>query len=208
MKDIICSISALSFGHLCQKPSLLTATEGNLVRLSCFFQNVYFPTINGIDIFDEIECTENGWSLPDDMKPIWCEHVSCPPPRTGSSEVDVECISRDMACDDKNDQECKCSTVMYKCKTDPMVNTPMLKLYNKNNSWKWIPFNYASCNRKADKTGKFTSTGYWFGSPNPDQIDTVTCREYTDCPKFKQISDSQISKRCMTYFDIDIGCHR
>ena len=106
----------------------MTAIDGNFVRFSCFFENRNFPTINGVDIFDKIECTESGWSLPDDMKPIWCEHVSCPPLLDAGEEVRVECKERDAACkakkpytEDVNDeryQDCQCSSAIYQCKKE------------------------------------------------------------------------------------------
>ena len=91
----------------------------------------YLPTYNGIDTFNEFECTENGWSLPDDMKPIKCRHVSCPAPYDVGGEVEVECTMRDQACtslvpgqrshiniNDEKYQHCECHEAAYKCKKE------------------------------------------------------------------------------------------
>ena len=48
---------------------LMTENDGNFVRLGCFWSLWYFPTYNGVDTLTEFECTESGWSLPDDIKP-------------------------------------------------------------------------------------------------------------------------------------------
>ena len=89
----------IHFHHLpCSKSWLLTKNDGNFVRLSCFFDSLYFPTYNGINPFNEFECTESGWSLPVDMKPIQCKHVSCPPLLDVGDEVSLKCYRRDQAC--------------------------------------------------------------------------------------------------------------
>ena len=96
----------------------MTGIDGNFVRFTCFFEHRNFPTINGIDVFDEIECTESGWSLPDDMKPIRCKHVSCPPLLDAGKEVDLECKDRFGACKGEKCQEQECNGALYKCKKE------------------------------------------------------------------------------------------
>ena len=101
------------------------------MRLECFHAIRYLPTYNGIDTFNEFECTENGWSLPDDMKPIKCRHIICPALLDVSEEIEVECRWRDQACtslvpvpyvhENVNDeiyQHCECNTAAYKCKKE------------------------------------------------------------------------------------------
>ena len=135
LTEAICS-SALYNLHIChlyfQKPPLLTKTDGNFVRLACFFAYQYFPTYNGVDPFEEIECTENGWSLPDDMEPIQCQHAFCPQLLDDGDEVEAVCDRRDRVCTSKdpdidifdydvNDekyQHCECNSAFYKCKKE------------------------------------------------------------------------------------------
>ena len=109
------------------------------MRLECFFASQYFPTYNGVDAFTEIECTESGWSLPDDMKPIKCEFVSCPPLLDVSNlfvDIELECKGRDKACtslvpgsfshEDVNDEKyrhCECTYVAYRCKKEGQIAT-------------------------------------------------------------------------------------
>ena len=91
----------------------------------------FFPTYNGLDPFGEFECTESGWSLPDDMKPIECKHISCPPLIDVSDDVEVNCLNRDPACVSlvpgkyywHNDggqkyRHCECNRALYRCKKE------------------------------------------------------------------------------------------
>ena len=108
-----------------------------------------------------------------------------------------------------------------------MHDSPMYKLYDGDNGWKWNPFAFAYCNRIRDaKTGKLTAIGYWAGYPyvsvegnfpTKDQIDSVTCQEYTRCPEvgdfhYIKINDDRISELCEP-FNLghkvnEIGCKR
>ena len=109
----------------------------------------------------------------------------------------------------------------------------MYKLYDKDNGWKWIPFITASCYRKLNHTKQYdifddrlTNQGAWYLksvnhrdygkkdyiSPSQEEIDSVTCREYTQCPKESEvdIKDSRISLTCEAFPDLDVtyGCKR
>ena len=110
---------------------LMTENDGNFVRLSCFWSQWYFPTYNRVDAFTEFECTESGWSLPDDMKPIRCKHVTCPSLLDLGEEIVSECRRRDDVCTDAagnmswpeevNDekyQHCTCYDASYQCKKE------------------------------------------------------------------------------------------
>ena len=123
-----------------KKALVKTDSDGNFVKLSCMnVYNIpeynYFPTYNGIDPLTEIECTKNGWSLPVDMKPLYCAHVFCPPIIDVGEEVDVECTRRDETCrtskpytEDINDeryQDCECEIAEYSCKKEGS-NYPMI----------------------------------------------------------------------------------
>ena len=47
-----------------------------------------------------------------------------------------------------------------------MKFSPMYKLYDGENGWKWNPFSHAYCNRKRDaESGKLTAIGVWKGYP-------------------------------------------
>ena len=47
-----------------------------------------------------------------------------------------------------------------------MKYSPMFKLHDGKNGWKWSPFSYASCQRKEDaETGKLTAIGSWQAYP-------------------------------------------
>ena len=102
------------------------------MRLQCFnVYQQYFPTYNGVDTFTEIECTESGWSLPDDMKPIKCQHISCPKLLDAGEDIDWYCRYRDQACtslvpdqrshidyNDEKYQHCECGHAAYRCKKE------------------------------------------------------------------------------------------
>ena len=124
-----------------KKALLKTDSDGNFVKLSCMnVYNIpeynYFPTYNGIDPFLQIECTENGWSLPDNMKPIKCQHIFCPPLDDVAiyvgEEIELVCDERDFVCthpigvpdpyheniNDEKYQHCECKYAVYKCKKE------------------------------------------------------------------------------------------
>ena len=121
-------LSALTRSFTILKSVIKTEIDGNFIRLSCWDENDYFPTYNGSDPLNEIECTENGWSLPADMKQLYCEHVFCPPIPAVGEEVHVECRERDYTCvsskpyaEDINDEvyhDCYCENAEYSCKKE------------------------------------------------------------------------------------------
>ena len=100
------------------KMDVETAMHENFLKIKCFFDYEYFPTINGIDIFDEIECTENGWSFPEDMDAVRCKKVSCPQLLDPGDEIDLECTTKYGACEECTGVSYKCSRAAYKCKKE------------------------------------------------------------------------------------------
>ena len=63
------------------------------------------------------------------MKPIKCQHVSCPPPLDVGEEVEVKCSARDYACkttkgsytgdiNEEKYQDCECNEIEYRCKKE------------------------------------------------------------------------------------------
>ena len=99
------------------------------------------------------------------------------------------------------------------------------------NGWKWIPFTTALCSREFRQYDHLldkymytvTDQAEWYIShkeddigveisPNQEQIDSVTCREYTQCPKESEIDikDSRISMTCEPFPELDVtyGCKR
>ena len=76
-----------------------TSIVGNFVELTCW-DIQYFPTYNGIDPLDEIECIDSKWSLPDDMRFIRCQPLICswPPLPDFGKKVWNKCIQRDDVC--------------------------------------------------------------------------------------------------------------
>ena len=47
-----------------------------------------------------------------------------------------------------------------------MKFSPMYKLYDEENGWKWNPFSHANCHRKRDaESGKLTAIGEWQAFP-------------------------------------------
>ena len=101
----------------------------------------YFPTYNGLDPFEKFECTESGWSLSDDMKPIECKHVFCPPLIDVGNDVEVACLHRDSACvslvpgkyywdDDKKYRHYECNRALYKCKKEGQKHEICLMIKN------------------------------------------------------------------------------
>ena len=84
--------------YLTTEYDLRTKTDGNFVRLECSWSIWNFPTYNGVDPFTEIECTVNGWSLPNDMKPVKCKHITCPAVPELGEEIVSECLRRDSRC--------------------------------------------------------------------------------------------------------------
>ena len=83
--------------------------------------------------------------------------------------------------------------------------------------WVWTPFDWGSCDKSphtglgwvltpfdwgsGDKTGDNTGQWAFHSLPNAQQIESVTCREYTDCwEEFgdddDEISDPRITKSC------------
>ena len=103
------------------------------MKFTCWFAHYYYPTYNG-SVIDAIECTENGWSLPEDIKPIKCEHIKCPPLPDVGDEVDLVCRRRNYKCiqavtsddsqlsadnmDNEIFQHCHCQRASYKCKKE------------------------------------------------------------------------------------------
>ena len=68
-------------------------------------------------------------NVPDDMKPIECKHVFCPPLIDVGNDVEVACLGRDPACvslvpgkyywnDDEKYRHCECNRALYKCKKE------------------------------------------------------------------------------------------
>ena len=102
---------------LSTKPELYTKSVRNFVKLECEDFQRFFPTYNGKDPLDEIECIDGKWSLPDDMGPIKCQALSCPwPPIPGSGkEIWNMCLIRDPICmtsKPKNEKDCFCHTAL------------------------------------------------------------------------------------------------
>lgn len=103
------------------------------MTFTCSFANYYYPTYNG-SVIDAIECTDHGWSLPEDIQPITCQHIKCPPLPNVGDEVDLECRRRDFRCteaitsddsqlaadnmDNEIFQHCQCQRASYRCKKE------------------------------------------------------------------------------------------
>ena len=73
----------------------MTKSNENVLTLACWYGYDYFPTHNGVDSLDEIECIDGKWSLPDDMAPIQCKSVTCPPFPDFGSKIVTKCTKRD-----------------------------------------------------------------------------------------------------------------
>ena len=80
----------------------------------------YFPTHNGIDPLDEIECIDKKWSLPNDMGPIQCKSVTCPSFPDFGKKIETRCLERDQACVTAgkyaNIEDCSCQEAVSTCK--------------------------------------------------------------------------------------------
>ena len=115
-----------------KKPITYHYNDGNFVRIYCYADYHYYPTYNG-SLFDAFKCTENGWSLPDNIQPIRCEHIKCPPLPNVGDEISLECIRRGLKCmeaatsdpqliaDDINNeifQNCECTGARFTCKKE------------------------------------------------------------------------------------------
>ena len=96
-----------------------------------------------------------------------------------------------------------------------MNNTPMFKSFDEESDRRWNPFSAQECMRIGN-----TAFGEWKGYPydtnegnlpNHEQIDTVTCREYTQCSEYMAQyvpQDDRIRMSCEAYSGINIGCKR
>ena len=88
-----------------------------------------------------------------------------------------------------------------KLKKNPMKNVPMFKTYDEENDWEWSLFTDALCMRPNNDNGVQETYGKWYHHgedlPSREQIETLTCREYTMCSVNNiAISDDRISKTC------------
>ena len=113
----------------------------------------------------------------------------------------------------------------------------MYQKHDGENGWRWTPISTADCSAcfsrgLCDLTALNASAyeiGVWYAPhiteddtnpndhydnayPNQEQMDTVTCREYTQCwKKFgDEIDDSRVSKTCEPFEGLDVtyGCKR
>ena len=82
--------------------NLVTYRDGNFVKIECPVD--FFPSNNGSPI-DEIECTQTGWSLPNDMQPVTCEPITCPPVPNFGKDIESKCQWRHSECSGKSDNE-------------------------------------------------------------------------------------------------------
>ena len=89
----------------------------------------HFPTYNGVDPLNEIDCVKGKWSLPDDMGPVRCEAVKCPPFPNIFKEIETKCTRRDRACIEaknyENVEDCECHIAESTCKPE------LITSYNK-----------------------------------------------------------------------------
>ena len=103
-----------------QKCPLLTKSNENVLTLACWYGYDYFPTHNGVDSLDKIECIDGKWSLPDDMGPIQCKSVTCPPFPDFGSKIVTKCTKRDQACVTSGKYEiiedCSCLEAVSTCR--------------------------------------------------------------------------------------------
>ena len=113
-----CNVTELEKYIIPYMTSVMTAMHESVLKITCFFEHRWFPTINGIDTFDEIECTENGWSFPEDMDAVRCKKVSCPQLLDPGDEMDLECTRQDDGCEECTGVSYKCSRAAYKCKKE------------------------------------------------------------------------------------------
>ena len=85
-----------------------------------FHPYIYFPTYNGVDPLEEIACIDGKWSLPDDMGPVRCQSVKCPPFPDVGREIETKCTQRDKACiaagNYENVEDCECHVAESVCK--------------------------------------------------------------------------------------------
>ena len=122
--DLFCHLSP-------QKCPLYTNVVQNFVHLDCWGDKFY-PTYNGVDPFDKIECTKTGWSLPDDMKPIMCKHITCPPIPYFGEEIETTCTYWDESCHwnleaDESTEDCMCHQAVSRC-TDKYWSINQVKI--------------------------------------------------------------------------------
>ena len=75
---------------------------------------------------NEIDCVKGKWSLPDDMGPVRCESVKCPPFPDFVKEIETKCTRRDVACvaagnygnEPFNEEDCECHVAETECKPE------------------------------------------------------------------------------------------
>ena len=133
---------------------------------------------------DEIECIDGKWSLPDDMGPIQCKSVTCPPFPDFGNKIVTKCTKRDQACVTggkyENIEDCSCLKAVSTCRPKFIKNwndtfheiepertsknyRPAFKLKNETelNGWEWTSWNELRCDRFHNELGKWTSYGKW-----------------------------------------------
>ena len=120
-----------------QQFGLQTNYYGVGMKLSCRITTLlgwhtgetHFPTYNGVDPLNEIDCVKGKWSLPDDMGPVRCEAVKCPPFPNIFKEIETKCTRRDRACIEaknyENVEDCECHIAESTCKPE------LITSYNK-----------------------------------------------------------------------------
>ena len=105
-----------------QKFGLRTKNLRSHLELTCFFSDMYFPTYNGVDPLNEIDCVKGKWSLPEDMGPVRCKSIKCPPFPDVAKEIETKCTQRDRACiaagNYENEENCECHHAESVCKPE------------------------------------------------------------------------------------------
>ena len=115
-----CNVTELEKYIIPYMTDVMTAIHENSLKITCFFEHRWFPTINGIDTFDEIECTENGWFFPEDMDDVRCKLVSCPQLLDPGNDIDLQYREQQGACEECTGVSYKCSGATYKCKQESL----------------------------------------------------------------------------------------
>ena len=183
--------------------NLVTYREGNIVRIEC--PTDFFPSSNGSPL-DEIECSQTGWSLPQDMQPVTCEPITCPPVPEFGKDIESKCQWRHTECSGRSDgEDCQCTFALFSCKKDSWEFRPAFQLKNEKNLnvSKWFSFYSLSCER-FEKTnyGKWKVYNKWF----PDDA-AVTCKDYAECSIFRG-KDNQVTASCENHNGFHENCDR
>ena len=88
----------------------------------------------------------------------------------------------------------------------------MFQKLDEENKLRWTPFSHGLCFRKwIDANKTLSAYGEWDGNiPDPEKINTVTCREYAECwsleldgIRINDIWGGPVSKSCEPFPGLD-----